>query len=56
MQVGDLVKAKQGSLQGWTDRGLIISIAGRKWLKVAWVDGTIQREHVDDVEVVSESR
>jgi hypothetical protein len=55
MQVGNLVRARQRSLHGWTDSGVIIACVGRKWFKVAWADGVIQQEHVDDLEVLSAS-
>ena len=53
MKVGDLVRAKQLSLQGWNDKGLIVAAIWGKWLKVAWADGIIQREHVNDLEIIS---
>ena len=55
MIVGDLVKARQLSLHGWNDIGIVVTVVGRKWLKIAWADGIIQREHVSDLELLSEA-
>jgi len=54
MKVGDLVTIDSAS--GWGDRGVVLSIAGNKWVKIAWMDGVIQREHVDDLELLSKNK
>jgi len=53
MRVGDLVKAKQLSLIGWNSNGIVVLISGPKWVKVAWSDGVISAEHVEDLETIS---
>jgi len=54
MKVGDLVKARL--YHTWYNNGVVVNIAGRKWLKIAWADGVIQQEHVDDLELINENR
>ena len=53
MQMGDLVRAKNLSLFGWNERGIVVNICGPKWVKVAWIDGMIQDEHINDLETLS---
>ena len=55
MKVGDLVTAIK-SCQAWHGKGIVVSVEGRKWIKVAWVDGIIEREHIDDLELIYENR
>ena len=54
MKVGDLVSIR--SHQAWYNKGVVVNIAGRKWVKIAWMDGVIQREHIDDLELLSENK
>jgi hypothetical protein len=54
MKVGDLVTVDSES--GWCDRGVVVNVAGRKWVKIVWMDGVIQREHIDDLELISENK
>ena len=53
MQIGDLVRAVNLSLFGWNSSGIVIAICGPKWVKVAWSDGIIYEEHVEDLETNS---
>jgi len=53
MQIGDLVRAVNLSLFGWNSSGIVIAICGPKWVKVAWSDGIIYEEHVEDLERIS---
>jgi len=61
MQVGDIVKIKQkssGNSRSWDGCGTVVEVATNKskWVKVACSDGVITAEHVDDLEIINESR
>ena len=61
MKVGDMVKIKQKSLLNiplWDGRGIIIEAKTNKskWVKITSSDGVITAEHIDDLEIINESR
>jgi hypothetical protein len=61
MKVGDLVKTKQKSVLTpdlWDGRGIIIEVKTNKskWVKIACSDGVMITEHIDDLEIINESR
>ena len=56
MKVGDIVRAKQHSIEEWCDKGIIMASTGPKWFKVAWADGIMQEEHIEDLELIDASR
>ena len=60
MKVGDVVNYKgQGPYHDARIRaadGVIMSTQGRKWVKVGWSNNLITKEHVKDLEVISEGR
>lgn len=56
-KIGDLVKLKTRKRKSyWTTNGLIIELLSPRWVKVAWPDGLIQKEHVGDIETISAAK
>ena len=55
MKIGDSVRPTN-HFQPWHNKGTVISIEGRKWVSIAWTDGLIEKEHIDDLEWLRESR
>ena len=64
MKIGNLVKFKEKAVirpfspVSWDGHGVIVeaNINKLKWVKIAWSDGIIAAEHVDDLEIVNENR
>tara|TARA_R110000824_G_scaffold150209_8_gene320775 strand:+ start:4902 stop:5063 length:162 start_codon:yes stop_codon:yes gene_type:complete len=50
MKVGNLVVMKTNL----TNKGVVLSVLGKKWVKVAWDDHVVLEEHIADLKVVSE--
>jgi hypothetical protein len=51
MKVGNLVVMK---IKPTTNKGVVLNVLGKKWVKIAWDDNVVLEEHVDDLAIVSE--